>query len=188
MNLEERINDIYVNYSICDNNCEYEKININKLTISCICTSLLSIESKTETPAFKQKDLSFQYTSLNIMKCKQFFFVKNTWKNFGFYISIIFLIFRITLYIMYFKTGINPIKDYVEKEMKKYHYDIEENKTNNMDENINQNQNQNQNQNINAETERENIKNNDKTEIHKVKTSLNKLDNFVLIYQGKNNN
>ena len=188
MNLEEGINDIYVNYSICDNNCEYEKININKLTISCICTSLLSIESKTETPAFKQKDLSFQYTSLNIMKCKQLFFAKNTWKNFGFYISIIFLIFRITLYIMYFKTGINPIKDYVEKEMKKYHYDIEENKTNNMDENINQNQNQNQNQNINAETERENIKNNDKTEIHKVKTSLNKLDNFVLIYQGKNNN
>ena len=61
---------------------------------------------------------------------------------------------------MYFKTGINPIKDYVEKEMKKYHYDIEENKTNNMDSNINNNQNKN----INAETERDNIKNNDKTE------------------------
>ena len=82
MNLEERIKKIYVNYSICDNNCEYEKINIKKLTISCICTSLLSIESKTKTPAFKQKNLIFQHISLNIMKCKQLFFVKNTWKNF----------------------------------------------------------------------------------------------------------
>ena len=25
LNLEERINNLYVNYSICDNNCEYEK-------------------------------------------------------------------------------------------------------------------------------------------------------------------
>ena len=157
-NLEERINNLYVNYSICDNNCEYEKINIKKLTISCICTSLLSIESKTESPAFKQKNLSFQYTSLNIMKCKKFFFVKNTLKNAGFWISIISLIIRIILYIKYSKTGINPIKDYVEKEMKKYHYDTEENETNNIDANINQNQNNNK----NVNTERENIKNDDK--------------------------
>ena len=74
LNIEERINNLYVIYSICDNNCEYEKINIKKLTISCICTSLLSIESITESPTFKQKNLNFQYTYLNIMKCKKFFF------------------------------------------------------------------------------------------------------------------
>ena len=163
-----------------------KKINIKKLTISCICTSLLSIESKTESPAFKQKNLSFQYTSLNIMKCKKFFFVKNTLKNAGFWISIISLIIRIILYIKYSKTGINPIKDYVEKEMKKYHYDTEENETNNIDVNINQNQNNNK----NVNTERENIKNDDKKKNNEVNTSENKLENNknnkILIYQRKN--
>ena len=41
--------------------------------------------------------------------------------------SIILLIIRFYLYFCYLKIGINPIKNYVEKEMKKYHYYIEEN-------------------------------------------------------------
>ena len=87
---------------------------------------------------------------------------------------------------MYNKTGINPIIDYVEKEMKKYHYDTEENETNNIDVNINQNQNNNK----NVNTERENIKNDDKKKNNEVNTSENKLENNknnnILIYQRKN--
>ena len=57
LNLEKRINILYINYFICDNNCEYEKINIKKLTISCI-SSLLRIESKTESLHSNKKILS----------------------------------------------------------------------------------------------------------------------------------
>jgi hypothetical protein len=35
LKLQERIEKLYLNYSICDINCEYDKVNIKKRTISC---------------------------------------------------------------------------------------------------------------------------------------------------------
>ena len=134
LNLSKRIELLYINYSMCDNNCEYDKVNIKKRSISCNCTSLLSIESKIENPTFKQKELYFQFSSINIIKCSNFLFIKNTIKNFGFWISIILFLIRFVLYYKYFKTGISPIKNYIEKEMERYHYNIEEKETINKEE------------------------------------------------------
>ena len=65
LNLGDRIEKLYLNYSECDINCQYDKTNIQKRIISCNCTSLLNIESKIEEPTFKQKYLSyFQDSSL----------------------------------------------------------------------------------------------------------------------------
>ena len=35
--LKDRIADIYQNYSFCDNNCEYDGINLENMSISCSC-------------------------------------------------------------------------------------------------------------------------------------------------------
>ena len=123
------------------------------------------------------------------MKCNQFLFIKNTFKkNFGFIISIIFLFFRIIFYFSFFKTRLNGIKNYVEKEMKKYHYDIEEN-SNNANAHINQNNNNF----INQNTERENINNIEKKEIQNElgctenEPEKDKISN-IFVYQRENNN
>ena len=146
--LEDRIEEIYVNYSICDDNCEYDRVNNQNNLISCICFSLHNIESKIEVPKYKQKALTYlQYSDIGLLKCYNLF-NKKMFKTFSFWISIITLLIRFYLYFSYFKSGINPIKNYVEKEMKKYHYDIEEIETNCI----------NTNQNINLISERINIK------------------------------
>jgi hypothetical protein len=73
--------------------------------------------------------------------------------TFGFWVSIILLFIRFIYYISYLKTGINPIKHYVENEMKKYNYDydIEEKEPKKP---INNDNYLNQNKNNNLETER----------------------------------
>ena len=84
MNLEDRIKKIYVNYSICDNNCEYARINNQNNTASCICFSLLNIESKIEEPKFKQKTLTYiQDSDIGLLKCYNLF-NKKVFKNFSF--------------------------------------------------------------------------------------------------------
>ena len=143
LNLEERIKLLYINYSICDFNCEYDKINIDNKTISCNCTSLIGIESNIEEPKFKQKAYKKQYLSLSIFECSWLFWLKRTYRNAGFWISIILLIIRLILYFQYFRHRINPIKNYIEKEMKKYHYDEEENTSTNNKRYIPQNRNNN---------------------------------------------
>ena len=56
--------DLYLKNEIlslfaCDINCEYESFNMINQTISCICSSLLDIESKIEEPpAIKKKNLA----------------------------------------------------------------------------------------------------------------------------------
>ena len=94
MNLEDRIEKIYANYSICDNNCEYVKIDNQNNTASCICFSLLNIESKIEEPKFKQNTLTYlQDSEIGLLKCYNLF-NKKVFKNFSFWILIILLIIR----------------------------------------------------------------------------------------------
>ena len=96
------------------------------------------------------------------------FFSSKIFKTFIFWIFLITLIFHAILYIMYFKTGINPILNYAVKEVKKYHYDIEENETINTDDNLNQKQNNN----INAESDRKKINEENLTNIEKKRKKL----------------
>ena len=127
MTLKDRIEKIYMNLSKCENNCEYDRINDQDNTISCICFSIPNIESKIEAPKFQQKELTYlQYSDYGILKCYNLF-NKKMFKTYSFWISIASLIIRFLCYFNFFKCGIKTKKNYVEKEMKKYHYDIEEN-------------------------------------------------------------
>ena len=128
--LKDRIKYIYQNYSICDSDCKYEKINIEKMTISCICSSSSNIELENKNPIFKQKIpqiLNYFQDSTGVIKYYNFVFrAKNKIINIGFWIFLISFINHIILYLTYFKSGINPIKEYVEGEMEKYHYQVYE--------------------------------------------------------------
>ena len=62
--------NIYQNYSICDDNCNYEKFDLEALLITCKCSAKNKIETEI-------KPLRFDYilldlitnSSLGVMKC-----------------------------------------------------------------------------------------------------------------------
>ena len=85
MILKDRISIIYQNYSICDDNCDYEKFNLETLLITCKC----SVKNKIETEI---KPLRFDYlllglitnSSLGVMKCYNLVFnFKHQYSNFS---------------------------------------------------------------------------------------------------------
>ena len=118
--LEDRLKDIYQNYSICDDNCKYDKINIQTNMIECSCNVKTNISSNNETTNFANMVLTtFKNTNFAVIKCfKLVFSIEGITGNFGFYIFLILIIIHIPLIIIYFLYGINPIKLFIFKEMK----------------------------------------------------------------------
>ena len=122
--LKDRVSDIYQNYSLCDNNCEYDKFNIDNMTVSCYCLVKTEVNIKVEPPKFKKvvKD-TFKDSNFGVIKCyKLVFNFKNKKSNIGFWIFLFFVIFHIPLFIYYFIFKIKSIKDFVFREMVKNNY------------------------------------------------------------------
>ena len=173
LNLKNEQRSLYA----CEINCKYILLDLPNQKIVCKCFSLNSIESEIEEPTFKEKKIS---SSLSILKCYYIFFSSKIFKSYGFWIFIIALLFRFVLYFFYFTTGIDPILKYVENEMKRYHYDVEEMETLN----IHDNQNQPQNNNINSESDR--IKNNEDNLENIGKKGENNKNNTILKEENHN--
>ena len=47
--LKDRINDIYENYSVCENNCEFDRINITSNIVTCKCNVKTAMKSEVES-------------------------------------------------------------------------------------------------------------------------------------------
>ena len=124
MILNDRISDIYENYSLCENNCYYVSINLTLNTSICKCFVKTSIDSKTESPTLSEiiKD-SFKDSNLGVIVCyKLVFSLKNKLKNYGFWIFTILIIIHFPLFIYYFKFNIFYVQKYIFSEMNKYNY------------------------------------------------------------------
>ena len=129
MILADRIKILYKNYSLCEQGCVYKAIDLDYNNIVCEC----KIEGNTSTSTvFKplmnedEKDVSFLDSNIGVVKCYNLVFnLRNKKNNIGFiFFSCLFIIIIIFLG-MFFKKGLSPVIDYLNKEMKKYGYDIE---------------------------------------------------------------
>ena len=60
MILKDRISNIYQNYSLCDDNCKYEKFDLESLLITCKCSAKNKIETEI-------KPLRFDYIVLDLI-------------------------------------------------------------------------------------------------------------------------
>ena len=84
--LIDRVNEIYQNYSVCESNCEYDKINLTENLVTCQCSIKTSADIK-EKP-FRLDAIirnSFEDTNLAVVKCYNLVFsIKNKSKNIGF--------------------------------------------------------------------------------------------------------
>ena len=115
MILKDRREDIYQNYSLCDNNCEYDRINISSMIISCNCQIKSDIDIRKPPLKFEKiyVDL-FSETSFAVTKCFNLVFnFKNKSKNIGFIIFSIIFFLHIPIIIYYIIIGTTPIKKYI---------------------------------------------------------------------------
>ena len=109
--LKDRIEDIYQNYSICDNNCKYDNINLELNSVACTCQIKTEINTEIDPPAFESiiSDI-FLSSNFGVLKCyKLIFSSKYKLNNIGFWIFLVFVIAHIPLYIIYFIFGIKSI-------------------------------------------------------------------------------
>ena len=122
--LKDRINDIYQNYSMCEDNCEFKGINLTTMVVSCSCNVKTSIDTE-------KKDLKFDFiysdlfteTSFSVVKCyKLVFSLDNKNKNIGFIIFTVLILVHVPIIVYYLIYGIFPINVYMMKEMEKFHY------------------------------------------------------------------
>ena len=125
--LEDRIKDIYQNFTLCEESCTFNDIDIYNMLISCQCVVKENIT--TVIKEIKEEAVE-KITSLNfeIVKCYNLVFSLNgKMKNIGFWILSIFFIIYIIFFIKYIINGIKPVKNYIFNEMTKFGY-IDSNK------------------------------------------------------------
>ena len=121
--LRDRVKDFYQNYSLCDSNCEYKKIDIQNMIINCNCPVKNEINIEVEEPTFKTIIYGiFENSTFGVIKCYESVFYLNKKSNIGFWIFIFFIILHIPLIIHYINYKDLSIKNYIKEKIKKYHY------------------------------------------------------------------
>ena len=103
--LKDRIKDIYLNYSLCEQGCTYNEVDLDYMTIACDCqvkdnistvVSPLNLDNIIETPS-----------NFEIIKCYNLVF---SWdgklNNIGFWIFLLLVLLQGPLLMYYFCKGI----------------------------------------------------------------------------------
>ena len=119
MILNDRKDDIYINYSFCDKGCEYEEINLDSMTSKCNCEMKQDISKEPKEGNFKTYFASsFIYSNFGVIKCYHLVFgIKGKLKNVGFWLYAIITLLHIPIYIFYFINRTNKIVNYINSEM-----------------------------------------------------------------------
>ena len=122
--LEDRLSDIYQNYSFCDIGCEYDEMDLNNMSVICRCKVKTEINTEVDNIYFGEMiQQTFKASNIGVLRCYNLVFnFKNKIKNLGFIIFLILVIIHIICFIIYFTRGINPIIIFVHKEMEKNNY------------------------------------------------------------------
>ena len=122
--LTDRINDIFQNFSLCDSGCEYEGLNSTSGVVSCTCPVDTSDEDSDDDDSANLKSIIlsvFSDSTIGVVQCyNRVFSSKND--NIGFWVFLVIVVGHIPLYVWFFLKGNSQIKEYIDGEMKKYHY------------------------------------------------------------------
>ena len=122
--LKDRVEDIYQNYSICENNCEYNALNLLQNTVTCSCSVKSFTLSDVKIPNLASifRD-TLSYSSIGVIKCYRLVFrIKDKWINIGFCIFTVLVSLHIPLFIHYCINNLNKLKAFISRELVKYNY------------------------------------------------------------------
>jgi hypothetical protein len=122
--LKDRIIDIYQNYSLCDNGCEYEKFDLYNMSVICSCQVKTTISTEVSPPKFAEVvQNTFRDSNFGVIKCYNLVFsLDSKLHNIGFFTFLIFILANIICFILYFIYGIKSIISFVYREMQKNNY------------------------------------------------------------------
>ena len=122
--LKDRVLDIYQNYSLCDNVCKYEKIDIENMSVACSCQIKTEINTEVQPPVFMEivQD-TFKDSNFGVIRCyKLVFSFDDKLHNYGFLLFLFFVIINIICIILYIFSGIKSTIVFVYKEMENNNY------------------------------------------------------------------
>ena len=122
LTLNDRIKDIYKNYTFCEKNCQLVDINFEEYKATCDCTIKENMNVKNFN--FENSNIHEEKKNNNfkIIKCHNAFTsLKDNLGNLGFWIFLGLMILNILLLICYF-CGLKNIKEYITKEMANHGY------------------------------------------------------------------
>ena len=127
--LKDRVSDIYQNYSLCGSECEYDSFDLEKMAINCNCKVKQEVNDELEKGNFdKYIEKTFLDSNFGVIKCYNLVFnLKGKLDNYGFFLFGILTLIHIPIYILYFINGINPVKNYIIKEMSDKGYEPKKN-------------------------------------------------------------
>ena len=122
--LKDRVSDIYHNYTVCENNCKYNNINLTENTVNCSCNIKTKADLVVESPKLdKMIRDTFVDSNLAIIKCYNLVFgFENKHQNIGFWIFTILIVIHFPLFIYYFIYNISSIRKFIFQEMNRFHY------------------------------------------------------------------
>ena len=125
MILKDRVSDIYQNFSLCGEECEYDSFNMEKMSANCNCKVKQEVNTELEKGNFETYiESAFLDSNFGVIKCFNLVFgLKGKLENSGFWIFGIMTIMHIPIYILYCINGVNPVKNYITKEMNNKGYE-----------------------------------------------------------------
>ena len=132
MVLDDRVSDIYQNYSICEDNCQYNMINLTENLVSCKCSVKTELVPDVNPPMLDTiiRD-TFADSNVAVIKCfKLVFSFDNKLQNKGFIIFSILVLLHIPFFIYYAIYNISSLSKFIFSEMNKFHYDCKNQEVN----------------------------------------------------------
>ena len=121
--LEDRIKDIYLNYTLCEEDCTYIEFNVESKIISCDCKVKTNISTDELSLNFLQYDNIDIDSNFGIIQCYNLVFsLEGKLKNIGFWIFLLLVIGFSSLLIIYLIKGFNSVSNYIINEMVKNGY------------------------------------------------------------------
>ena len=121
--LKDRVMDIYHNYTMCDSNCKYEKIDIQNMTIMCRCSIKKKVNTEIEDLTFDKVLVDiFKDSTFGVIQCYKLVFSSQKKNNIGFWIFLFFIILQIPFIINYIIYRNKTMKNYIKEELMKFHY------------------------------------------------------------------
>ena len=124
MVLDDRVSDIYQNYSICEDNCEYNMLNLTENLVSCKCSVKTELVPEVNPPKLDAiiRD-TFADSNVAVIKCyKLVFSFDNKLQNKGFLIFSVLVLLHIPFFIYYAIYNISSLSKFIFSEMNKFHY------------------------------------------------------------------
>ena len=118
--LKDRRKHFFENNTLCEEGCEYVKVNFNESTVDCSCpikeTTFDKINENIPFDDFPLSSINLE--TLKVLKCYNLFQWKYIQHNYGFWILFSLLVFQVSVSINFIFIGLGPIYAYLNQFMR----------------------------------------------------------------------